>query len=242
MSMPSVPANFRASAFAGVAEDYIRYRLPYPKTLLEDLLARAAIPEAARLLDLGCGTGRLTLAIANRFAEVHAVDPEPEMIEAGRAAAARLGVSNVVWSTGRAEEFEAPTGHFDLVTAGEAFHRLERPQVTRLALAWLKPGGALAVLGVAGFMDGDAPWRRLLANVVRDFVGEPARRLGAANAPLSKEIADDEAVLRNGGFAEVASFDFHVYHEWALAELLAHHPAGRYVESVRFGYTIARKG
>jgi SAM-dependent methyltransferase len=271
MSTPPVPDSFRTTAFVGVAEDYIRYRLPYPQALLEDLLARAAIPDAARLLDLGCGTGRLGLAIADRFAEVYAVDVETQMVEAGRAEATRLGVSNVVWNVGRAEDFRAPAGHFDLVTAGEAFHRLARPRVASLAFGWLKPRGAFAVVGASSFMDGDSPWRRTLAKVVRDFVGEPARRLGAANAPLAQEIADDEAVLRASGFTELASFEFHVHHEWTLTQLLGnlrstsvlsraalgvrhgafetvltqalltHQPAGHFVETVRFGYTIARK-
>lgn len=270
MPAPPVPPNFRPGAFAGLADDYVRYRLPYPKEMLDDLLARATILPKARLLDLGCGTGRVALPIAHRFAEVRAVDLEPEMVEAGRAEAARLGVRGVVWSVGRAEDFEAPDDYFDLITAGEAFHRLDRPRMAGLVHGWLKPGGALAILGGRGH-GAKAPWRRLLEDVVRDFVGEPARRLGAPNAALATEIADEEALLRERGFTELASFEFHAPHEWALAELLGnlrstlvlsraalgprhgafeaaltqallvHDPAGRYAETVRFGYTIARK-
>lgn len=55
--------------------------------------------------------------------------------------------------------------------------------------------------GVEGFLDGEAPWRRTLAAVVHQFVGEPARRLGAPNTPIEEEIADQEAVLRAAGFS-----------------------------------------
>jgi hypothetical protein len=37
--------------------------------------------------------------------------------------------------------------------------------------------------------------------VVHQFVGEPARRLGAPNTPIEEEIADQEAVLRAAGFS-----------------------------------------
>lgn len=270
--MSPLPPNFRPGVFAGVVADYVRYRLPYPQAMLDHLLAGAGIgPRGGRLLDLGCGAGRLTLALAPRFAAVEAVDLEPAMVAAGREEAGRLGIGNVAWSVGRAEDFQAPAQAFDLVTAGEAFHRLERERMAGLVLGWLKPGGALATLGSAGFVDGDAPWRRRVAQVVRDHIGEPARRLDAANAPLAQEIADGEALLRKAGFEEVASVDFEIPHEWDIESLLGnlrstsvlsraalgeHHaafeadltrallafdPTGRYAETVRFGYTIAHK-
>jgi SAM-dependent methyltransferase len=266
------PPNFRRDAFAGLADDYVRYRLPYPAAMLDDLLARAAVPKTgARLLDLACGTGRVALAVAHRFDEVWAVDLEPQMVEAGRREAARRGVTNIRWSVGRAEEFTAPARAFDLVTVGDAFHRLERPRVAALVLGWLKRGGAFAVIGSDSFRDGAAPWRRVVAEVTRAFVGEPARRLGAPNAPLAQEIAEEEAQLRAAGFAELASHEWRIEHSWRLAELLgnlrstsvlsrralgerhaafeawltadllAHDPSGRYAETVRFGYTLARK-
>jgi SAM-dependent methyltransferase len=266
------PPNLREGAFAGLADDYARYRLPYPAPMIAAMLGEARQPPGgARAIDLACGTGRVALAIAPRFAEVMAVDAEPEMVEAGRREARRLGAENILWSVGRAEDLEAPEGAFHLVTIGDAFHRLDRPRVAGLAYRWLAPGGALVTLGSEGLLDGDAPWRRVLAEVVRGFVGEPARRLGAPNAPLEEEIADQEAVIRAGGFDPVVTCDAPTEHEWRLAELLgylrstsvlsraalgerhpafetalstallAYDPSGRYAETVRFGYTVARK-
>ncbi len=264
-------ANFRAGAFVGLAEDYVRYRLPYPEPMVAQILAAAHVPSAGgRAIDLACGTGRVALAIAHAFGEVRAVDLEPEMVEAGRREALRLGIGNIQWSVGRVEDFVAPVGGFDLVTVGEAFHRLDRPRAAALAFGWLAPGGAFVTLGAESFLDGEAPWRRILAGVVRDFVGEPARRLGAPNAPLDQEIADQESAIRAAGFTAVSTHGFGAAHEWRLPELLgnlrstsvlsraalgARHPSfeaalsaalltfdpsGRYVETVEFGYTVAR--
>src|SRR5215472_4209344 len=146
--MSELPPNLRPGAFVGTADDYVRYRVPYPHALLDMFLCEARLPPNARLLDLGCGPGRVSLPIADRFTEVWAVDPEPEMIEAGRREAARLGVVNVCWRVSRAEDFEASAGAFDLVTIGEAFHRMDRARVACLAFNWLKPGGALVTLGL----------------------------------------------------------------------------------------------
>jgi ubiquinone/menaquinone biosynthesis C-methylase UbiE len=269
--MPELPPNMRPDAFAGLADDYVRYRLPYPQPLLDEVLAEARLPARPRLLDLACGPGRVALPIAHRFAEVWAIDQEPDMIAAGRREAARIGVSNVRWLIGRAEDLEAPAGGFDLVTIGEAFHRLDRPHVARLAFAWLKPGGALATLGLGGPHDQAAPWRPIVADVVRSFIGEPARRLGAPNATLAEEIADQEDDIRRAGFIDIATRSMTMPHVWtletllgnarsvstlspralgdrhaafeaALSEaLLAYDPSGRYSESIDCGYTTARR-
>src|ERR1700761_3386509 len=55
-------------------------------------LARAAAPDARRVLDVGCGTGSLLRSLAERLPEataLHGVDAAPAMIEAATAAAAR---------------------------------------------------------------------------------------------------------------------------------------------------------
>src|SRR5690242_17797334 len=103
---------FPADAFAGTAAGDLAGRPPYPAALWDDLFSRAPAPPEGRLLDLACGPGRIALALADRFADIWAVDLEPEMIAAGRAEAARRGVAHVRWQVGAAEAFVAPDAHF----------------------------------------------------------------------------------------------------------------------------------
>lgn len=219
--MADLPPNMRPAAFAGAADDYVRYRVPYPSAMLESFLAKARLPPNAKLLDLACGPGRVSLPIAGRFAHVWAVDQEPEMIAAGQREAARLSITNVHWRVGRAEDFEAAGSSYDLVTIGEAFHRLDRPRVARLTFACLKPGAALVTLGF-GPGEPASPWASVVAATVRAFIGEPARRLGAPNATPAEELADQERDISDAGFADVTTHEFSVSHEWTLETLLGH--------------------
>jgi SAM-dependent methyltransferase len=267
--MSELPKNFRHDAFAGLADDYVRYRVPYPGELLQGFLDEARLSPGARLLDLACGPGRVALPIADQFAEVWAVDLEPEMIEAARREAERLGIGNVHWAVGRAEDFDAPNGAFDLITIGEAFHRLDRSRVAAMAYRWLKPGAVFVTLGPGIAEETGPPWRHVFAEVVRDFVGEPARRLGAPNASPSQEVGDEVRAIQGAGFVEVAVRSFAVPHEWTLETLLGNarststlsrralgerqdafeaavrkallglDPSGRYREEIKWGYTIA---
>ncbi|HEX5501996.1 MAG TPA: class I SAM-dependent methyltransferase, partial [Thermomicrobiales bacterium] len=146
---PAAP-HYPADAFAGTARYYARYRPPYPPALLDDLRRRAVVTGAGRLLDLACGPGRVALPLAPFFGEVWAVDLEPEMIEVGREEAARRGATNVRWTVGRAEDVEAPPGSCEMITIGEAFHRLDQRAITTRALTWLAPGCCLATMGWFG--------------------------------------------------------------------------------------------
>jgi len=137
---------FPADAFRGTAEYYAQYRPPYPQALVDDLLGRAGVSGERPLLDLACGPGRLAIPLASRFREVWAVDIEPEMIAVGRGIAARRGITNIRWQTGRAEDVEAEPASFELTVVGEAFHRLDQRIVVEKALRWLPPGCCIATM------------------------------------------------------------------------------------------------
>ena len=220
--MLDIPPNFRPDAFAGTVDDYVRYRPPYDARMISELLDRAALPAgSARLIDLACGPGRLTFAIAERFADVLAVDAEPAMIEAAQHEAERLGVTNIRWQVARAEDVQASPGAFDLVTTASAFHRFDQPRVAALAFGWLKPGGALVTLGDTPAMAGWADWRPAVTEIVRAYVGEPVQRLqGKPNPTPAEGLADEERLLRAAGFDPVESRSFDTPHVWTLESLL----------------------
>jgi len=267
-----VGPRFPDNAFAGTAAYYVRYRLPYPEVLLRSLMDRSGASGSSRLLDLACGPGRLTLRLAPFFPEVWAVDLEPEMIEAARHQADRLGVTNVLWKVGRAEDLNAPPGSFGLITMGEAFHRLDQPRVAELGLRWLRPGCCLASLGSYSVFGGGEPWQRVVLEVVRRWSNRLSPDTGASAQGTERGGPDDqERVLREAGFVDLARPVFLVPHEWTADSILGflystsvssravlgenvkpfeddlrsalmdHDPGGIYRETTQWGYTLARK-
>jgi ubiquinone/menaquinone biosynthesis C-methylase UbiE len=91
-----------------------------------------------RVLDIGCGTGRASEALAVRGSRVWGVEPEPEM-----AALARERVSTV--KVAPAERLPFKDGWFDRALMWLVVHLVDRPQAFAEAARVLKPDGRLAI-------------------------------------------------------------------------------------------------
>lgn len=77
-------------------------------------LARLAPVDGLRVLELGCGDGRLTFRYAEAAASVLAVDPDAERIDAARTALPQNLASGVTFAVAGAAEVDAPRRSFEL--------------------------------------------------------------------------------------------------------------------------------
>jgi ubiquinone/menaquinone biosynthesis C-methylase UbiE len=239
---------FRSDLYRGTAPFYDRYRVGYPSELLDDLCARAAAGGAGRLLDLACGTGQVTFPLCSRFSDVTAVDWEPETVAFAQAKADRLGMTNVQWFVGRAEDVPV-SGLFELVTIGTAFHRLNRRAVARRTFEWLAPGGHLALLWSNPPSIGERDWQQVMAQVVQDWIDRAEtgdRLIGGLDATLADK--PHRVVLEDAGLLYVGKFEFLTAHTWTVDELagvmystsmLSHEALGEHVDA--FERDLARR-
>ncbi len=204
-----VKPSFSDDLFVGTATHYVSSRLPYPEALNDDLLARAGVSGEGMLLDLACGPGRVGIPLSSSFKEVWAIDLEPEMVEVGKSEARKRDVTNIEWFVGRAEELEADPGSFELITIGEAFHRLDQERIARQALVWLEPGGCLAIMGCNSMVKGKEPWQLIVADVARSWKDRVAPSSGSAGGERPGSGPEhNRLVLKDIGFEDVGSHDF----------------------------------
>lgn len=115
-----------------------------------DLDALAAIvrghPEA-RVLDVGCGAGHVSFAVAPHVREIIACDLSPEMLAVVAAAAAERGLANVATREGVAESLPFPAASFDFVLSRySAHHWRDLDAGLREIARVLKPGGTAAIV------------------------------------------------------------------------------------------------
>jgi SAM-dependent methyltransferase len=142
--MTRLAATNAARSFDAWAPDYDRYRPRYPQALFDHIAAKLTLPARPRVVDLGAGTGRGSLAMAERGWQVTAVEPGGPMLDVLRARAADAGLS-VRTAQARAEETGLPAASADLVTAAQACHWFDRPRAVAEMARILRPGGGVAL-------------------------------------------------------------------------------------------------
>lgn len=98
------------------------------------LLNIIALQPGEKLLDIGCGTGSLAIALASQqpTASIHAIDPDAQVLARARTKAKQAGVS-VHWHEGFfTEEFIRDQGPFDVVTCSLVLHQVRLDEKRRL--------------------------------------------------------------------------------------------------------------
>ncbi len=74
-----------------------------------------ALVRGKRVLDLGCGDGRLALGVAPFAKDVVGIDPDAELIESARSRARDAGLGNVRFAVGAGQSIALPDGSVDVV-------------------------------------------------------------------------------------------------------------------------------
>jgi SAM-dependent methyltransferase len=104
----------------------------------------STLQAGGRMLDVGCGSGRVCIAFANAFpnAEIFGIDPDDESIRRAREAAAGFNVKFAATTTAKFDQ-----KGFDLITICDCIHDLAAPvQTLKEVRALLKPGGTLFIV------------------------------------------------------------------------------------------------
>lgn len=135
--------NFDAAA---ATWDEKPQRIKLAAEIMAAMTACLSFSPAWRVMDLGCGTGLVTLRLAPLVREVVAVDGSPGMLEKLNDKVRAAGWSNIRTLQCDLERDELPDGPFDLITAAMLLHHIPDPPRLVAALRQrLRPGGRLAL-------------------------------------------------------------------------------------------------
>ncbi len=133
--------------FDGVARLH-DFQSRFQRYRVEKVLALHSPRATDRVLDLGCGWGTITYALAPRAKEVVGLDFAERAIAMCTARLARAGLDNVVFRVGDARDSGCSPETFDVVVAADLFEHLypeDSEAVAAEGYRVLKPGGTFVV-------------------------------------------------------------------------------------------------
>jgi ubiquinone/menaquinone biosynthesis C-methylase UbiE len=203
-----------AAVFDRVADSYDNVGVPWFTPIARQLVRLAAPAKGERALDVGCGRGAATIALAEAVGadgRVTGIDLSAKMIEASRAEIAGRGLPNVELEVMDASSPSLRTADFDLVVSSLVVFFLPDPLAA--LVAWRRllvaPGGRLAI---STFAARDQVWDAVDATF-RPYL--PAGMLDARTTGASGPFSSDEGVedlVTAAGYTAVrtASFDVEV--------------------------------
>lgn len=92
------------------------------------LIQRMALSQGQRILDIGCGTGTLTLMMqqAEPSASITGLDGDERVLSIARHKAAQAGIHSIIWQPGLVYNLPYPDASFNLVVASMMLHHLTR--------------------------------------------------------------------------------------------------------------------
>jgi SAM-dependent methyltransferase len=143
--MPNQDRRDIGRLFDEVPELYDRVRPTYPEKLFADLVTITGIDMGSHVLEVGCGTGQATRALAAVSRSVTAVEAGEAMAALARKRLADLG--NVEVDTSTFEEWVSQGRRFDLLVAAASWHWVEPTIGWPRAYGVLRPGGWMALIG-----------------------------------------------------------------------------------------------
>jgi ubiquinone/menaquinone biosynthesis C-methylase UbiE len=161
---------------------------------LARLVEQAQLAPGQRVLDLGCGTGALTLTAKRAVPgiEIIGVDPDAKALARARAKAERAGLA-IEFREGFGDALPLSEGSFDRVLSSFMFHHLEseqKPAVLRELRRVLRPGGELHLLDFGGAGHG-----------LGAFLARLVHREESLHANTEDGLA---ALMRDAGFVDAA--------------------------------------
>ena len=158
-----------ARSFGGVADSYDRGRPTYPREAAVWLTSDRPLS----VLELGAGTGKLTQQLVALGHDVHATEPDEQML-----AVLAKNLPDIRVSQASAEEIPSGDSSYDVVVSAQAFHWFDYdkalPEIARV----LRPRGRLSL--VWNQRDERIPWVKRLGKIIgtQEHLTDPAEVLG----------------------------------------------------------------
>jgi len=219
--MKNKTGKITSELYNGTHKYYVKYRPRIPKEVIDIIVEHFDIKLTDRVLDIGCGTGQVSLAMEGKCGEMVCLDPDPKMLEWAKETTKDSKVK-LTWLNYSAEDLgkiKEKLGAFKLATSSRAFHRMNQEQVLKDLDELIEKDGGVAVFSDRVLWSGDEEWQRTLKEVIQKYLGEE-RRAGKGTFKVSDELWEN--ILARSVFRFIKTRDVPIARSWDIENIIGY--------------------
>lgn len=205
--------------FQGTHRYYAKYRPGIPSEVIDIIIKHFSIGLNDRILDIGCGTGQVALAMEGRCSEMVCMDSDPEMLKQAKKLTnnSNLKFTWINQDSKVLRTVKSKIGSFKLATICRAFHWMNQKQVLNDLNDLIKEEGGIAIFGDGSFWTGTEEWQQTIRKVVQKYLGEK-RRAGDKTFKQSDERWED--IIARSHFRFVETRQVSITRSWNVKSII----------------------
>ena len=186
--------------------------------MINIIVKRFNIKPSDRILDIGCGTGQVALAMDGKCREMVCMDSDPEMLKQAKKDTKNSKL-RIIWINRDAKDLgglKKEMGTFKIATICRAFHWMNQQQVLRDLDGLIDGDGGIAVFGDWSIWTGPEVWQRAMKEVVQKYLGEE-RRAGDKTFKQSDERWED--IIARSSFECIEMRQVSITRNWNIESI-----------------------
>jgi len=225
--------------YSGTYEYYVKYRPSIPEEVINIIVKHFDIKPSDRILDIGCGTGQLALAMEGKCSEMVCLDPDSEMLKQAKQATKDSKI-RLVWINRSAEylgKLKEKLGIFKVAISSRAFHRMNQDQVLKDLDELIEENGGVVAFSDRVLWGGDKEWQQAVKRVIQKYLGEK-RRTRKGKFKESDELWEN--IFARSVFRFIKTHDVPIVRKWDIESIIGYVLSTAFAAPHLFGNQVDR--
>jgi 2-polyprenyl-3-methyl-5-hydroxy-6-metoxy-1,4-benzoquinol methylase len=205
--------------YEGTYEYYAKYRPDIPKEVINLIINHFNLELNDRILDIGCGTGKVSLAIDGKCAEMICIDPDLEMLEWAKKVTkdSKAKLTWLNYSDKDLGKLKKELGIFKIATICRAFHWMNQDQTLKDLDDLINEDGGIAILSDKGFWSGEDEWQKTIKRITQKYVGE--KKNNGEDKFKSPERPWND-ILAHSTFKFIKTYEVPTIRDWDIESII----------------------